>query len=63
MNRYECFWINDRCTVEATTSYNAQTAAYNVFSGRTRRKVRPHDIVIILVEKAGAPVAVDPATL
>lgn len=61
MNGYVCFWKGQRIEVRSTTSYNAQTAAYNVLTDRyPRRKIKAHDITVVLAEKDGDTVVHHP---
>lgn len=57
MNKYTAFWCSYRLDdIEADTSFEAQLKARNVFQQKTRRKVKPHDITVLLTEKSdGSP--------
>jgi len=61
MNGYICFWGGNRCEVHADTSYAAQQKAVSVFqmfqkgAGR-KKKVKGHDVTVLLAEKAGEQV-------
>ena len=52
MNRYICFYRGQQLEVRATTSANAQTAAYNLLVDKhPRRKIRAYEITVVLAEK------------
>lgn len=54
MNKYKCFYDIEEIIVEADTSYNAQTAAYNVFQQKyPRRKIKAYQITPALIEVNG----------
>ena len=49
--KYQAFYNGKECTVEATSSYNAQTAAFNVFSGMfPRKKIKAYQITVMLAD-------------
>jgi hypothetical protein len=57
MNKYKCLYNNEEIIVEATTSYNAQTAGFNVFSEKyPRRKIKAYQVTPYLYEKDGVEV-------
>lgn len=56
-NKYLCLYDGHTAEVEATTSYNAQIAGYNVFKGKfPRRHIKAHQITPCLIEKEGKEV-------
>lgn len=51
MRKYKAFYNNDTCIVESTSSYNAQTAAFNVFRDRfPRKKIKAYEITVMLLD-------------
>jgi hypothetical protein len=52
MNKYKCLYKNEEITVEATTSRDAQTVGYNIFSEKyPRRKIKAYQVTPYLYEK------------
>lgn len=57
MNGYVCFYRDERLEVRATTSANAQIAAFNILQDKyPRRKVKAYEITVVLAEKNGEQV-------
>lgn len=57
MNGYVCFWNGKRCEVEAETTFQAQQKAEPIFQKMAgRKKVKRHDITVMLAEKQGEQV-------
>ena len=51
MNTYKIFWNNEAATIKAKTSYSASIKAVKIFQNCTRKKVKSHDIQVILMVK------------
>ncbi len=57
MNGYVCFWKGKRVEVHAETTYQAQTKARDMFQAQAgRKKVKAHEVNVVLAEKDGKPV-------
>ena len=64
MNKYMCYWKGKKVEIESDTSYHAQQLALPVLQKLAgRKKVKSHDIVVVLVEKNGQSVSIDTATI
>jgi hypothetical protein len=64
VNKYIAFYKSDELTVEAETSHNAQTAAFNILRDKyPRRKIKAYEITVVLAEINGKEVIHDPASL
>lgn len=57
MNGYICFHGDDQTEVYAETSHEAQELAVAIFQDKSRRKVRGHNITVILAERDGQMVS------
>lgn len=56
-NGYICYYKDDQIEVRADTSYNAQTAAFNILRGKyPRRKIKAHEITPVLAERESGEV-------
>lgn len=58
MNGYIALWRGKRTEVYASTSYEAQTKAAQVFKARHQ-----HEVTVVLAEKDGKPVTHSTASL
>ncbi len=56
MNGYIAHWQGKRVEVYADTLYGAQCEAVKVLQAGTRRKVKGHEVSVMLAEKDGVPV-------
>lgn len=63
MNGYICFWKQDKVEVYAKTSYGAQKSALAMFQKNTRKKVKSHDITVVIAEQDDQPVSHSTAIL
>ena len=64
MNGYIAFYRNTQTEVHATTSANAQTAAYNILRERfPRTRIRAWEITVMIAERDGEPVIHSTAAL
>lgn len=57
-NVYECFYKSRKVRISADSSYKAQLAAARYFKAR-----KSYDVVVVLVEKNGEQVPLDPCAL
>ena len=53
MNKYAAFYEKQQIEIESTSSYAAQKRFQKMFP---RKKVKPYDIAVALLEKEGEPV-------
>ena len=57
MNGYICYWKTKKVEIHADTSYGAQQKAVVEFQKLAgRKKVKEHDITVMLAEKDGQQV-------
>lgn len=64
MNGYKCFWNRRTIEVQADTSYAAQQLAVAEFQKSAgRRKVKGHDVSVVLCEKSGEQVTHSTASI
>jgi hypothetical protein len=48
---YKAFWKEEEFDVRSTSSYNAQTAAFNLIRDKyPRKKIKAHEITIVLAD-------------
>ena len=60
MNGYICFYKGRRVEVQAEASYAAQKVAAKQLRVSPRKS---YEVTVVLAEKGGEPVTVDPASL
>tara|TARA_B100000795_G_scaffold261421_1_gene238191 strand:- start:513 stop:704 length:192 start_codon:yes stop_codon:yes gene_type:complete len=53
MNVYVCFWEKNRNLVYGVDLEDAKQKATALFQSSTRKKVKPHDVCIVLAELDG----------
>ena len=56
MNGYIGYWKNQKFEIMADSSYEAQTKLVPVVQATTRKKVKSHEIAVMLAEKNGQQV-------
>ena len=60
VNTYACFYLGKQVFVKASTTYGAQLKAQDLLKAGRRNR---HMISVVLAEKAGVAVEIDPASL
>lgn len=60
-NGYVAFWNAKRLEVRASSSFLAQLFATQEFQKNSRRKVKSHEVTVVLAEKGDETVTHDPA--
>jgi len=63
MNGYVCFWEQKREEIHAYTSSEAQKLAAIAFQKHTRKKVKHHQVLVIIAKRDGQDVEHSPASI
>lgn len=61
VNGYICFYDRQQIEVRAERSYDAQQEAVKIFQSKTRKKVKGHQVTVVLAEKDGKEVVHTPS--
>ena len=63
MNGYVCFWKQKREEIYAYTSSEAQKLAAIAFQKHSRKKVKQHQVLVIIAKRDGQDVEHSPASI
>ena len=63
MNGYVCFWEQKREEIHAYTSSEAHALAMAAFQKHMRKKVKSHQVFVVIAERDGQDVVHSPASI